>query len=99
MGGSWRRARIPTLAFDVLGGFRSSRAARTETISVRAIRRLAANARRDSRGHLYELLGRRFAVVCAVEGVQGPGRFGPANATHAVHQPGGSAVALDNESD
>ncbi len=57
MGGSWRGARIPALAFDVLGGFRSSTAACAETLPSGAVRCLAANPRCDSKGHLYELLG------------------------------------------
>src|SRR5213080_4521130 len=50
-------ARIPALAFDVLGGFRSSTAACAETLPSGAVRCLAANPRRDSRGYLHELLG------------------------------------------
>src|SRR6266852_5021277 len=99
MGSSWRTARIPALAVDVLGGFRSCIAACSETLPFGAIRCLAPNAGCDSRGHLYELLGRRTSVFCAVEGDQGAGCVGPADATHAVHQPGRSDVALDHESD
>src|SRR5580700_6567284 len=98
MGGSGWGARIPALSSDVLGGFRSSPAARTETVPFGSVRCLAANARRDSRGHFYELLEPRFAVVCPVEGDEGSGRISAANATHALHQPRRSDVALDNES-
>src|SRR5216683_1273725 len=43
MGGSWRRARIPALAFYVLGGFRPSLAAGAETLAFGASRCLAAH--------------------------------------------------------
>src|SRR5438094_974089 len=49
--------RDAALTFDVLGGFRSSTAACAETLPSGAVRCLAANPRRDSKGHLYELLG------------------------------------------
>jgi GH15 family glucan-1,4-alpha-glucosidase len=43
MGGSGWGARIPALSSDVLGGFRSSSAARTETVPCGSVRCLAAN--------------------------------------------------------
>src|SRR4029077_11981786 len=57
MGGPWRRPRIPALARDVLGGFRSSTAPCPETLAFGASRFLATHPRRDTRGHFHELLG------------------------------------------
>src|ERR1700741_2537917 len=99
MGSSRRGAGISALAFDVLGSLRSGVASGAKTLPVGSVRSLAANARRDSRGYLYQLLERRFAVVRAVEKNEGSGCVGPANAAHAIHQPGRSDVALDHEGD
>src|SRR5438067_1805810 len=99
MGGSWRRARISALPLHVLGGFRSGTAAGTKTFAGSAIRDLAAHPRRYPARHLHQLLERRTSVVCAVEGDQELRCIGPADAADAVHQPGRSDVAIDDESD